>query len=243
MDTVDQKLSSKQASDEVGEEGWRFLLGTLRASVPVGSLGQGVEVAARAVAACGDDADGHLRVDVRPERVVLTLQSLVQAAVTRRDTDLAQRLSAVVREAGLRTEPELGTAAARSAPAVRSVQMLEIGIDALDIPAIRPFWKAVLGYTDEAESTGPSDPLVDPVGQGPAIWFQQMDQPRPQRNRIHFDLCVPHDEAQHRIDAALAAGGRLVSATRAPAFWVLADGEGNEICVTTWQGRDDNDTP
>jgi 4a-hydroxytetrahydrobiopterin dehydratase len=65
------------------------------------------------------------------------------------------------------------------------------------------------------------------------------DAPRPQRNRIHFDLCVPHDEAQHRLDAALAAGGRLVSATRAPAFWVLADGEGNEICVTTWQGRDD----
>ena len=250
MDTVDQKLSSKQASDEVGEQGWRFLLGTLRASVPVRSLAQGVEVAARAVAACGDDADGHLRVDVRPERVVFTLQSLVQAAVTRRDADLAQRLSAVVREAGLRTEPELGTAAegagagARTGTgAGRSVQMLEIGIDALDIPAVRPFWKAVLGYTDEAESTGSSDPLVDPVGQGPAIWFQQMDQPRPQRNRVHFDLCVPHDEAQHRIDAALTAGGRLVSASRAPAFWVLADGEGNEICVTTWQGRDDNDTP
>jgi 4a-hydroxytetrahydrobiopterin dehydratase len=179
MDMVDQKLSSKQASDAVGEEGWRFLLGTLRASVPVQSLAQAVEVAASAVATCGDDADGHLSVDVRPERVVLTLQSLVQAAVTRRDTELAQRLSAVVREAGLRTEPELGTMARamRSVPSVRSVrsvQMLEVGIDALDIPAVRPFWKAVLGYTDEAESTGPSDALVDPVGQGPAIWFQQM---------------------------------------------------------------------
>lgn len=119
---VDQKLSSKQASDAVGEEGWRFLLGTLRASVPVQSLAQAVEVAASAVATCGDDADGHLSVDVRPERVVLTLQSLVQAAVTRRDTELAQRLSAVVREAGLRTEPELGTMARamRSVPAMRS---------------------------------------------------------------------------------------------------------------------------
>nr|WP_281388983.1 VOC family protein [Kribbella qitaiheensis] len=73
---------------------------------------------------------------------------------------------------------------------------------------------------------------------GPAIWFQRMDRERPQRNRIHFDLCAPHDEAPQRIEAALAAGGRLVSATRAPAFWVLADVEGNEICVTTWQGRD-----
>jgi 4a-hydroxytetrahydrobiopterin dehydratase len=25
---------------------------------------------------------------------------------------------------------------------------------------------------------------------------------------------------------------------QAPAFWVLADVEGNEACVTTWQGRD-----
>jgi 4a-hydroxytetrahydrobiopterin dehydratase len=24
----------------------------------------------------------------------------------------------------------------------------------------------------------------------------------------------------------------------APAFWVLADAEGNEACITTWQGRD-----
>lgn len=115
--------------------------------------------------------------------------------------------------------------------------MLEIAIDALDIAAIRPFWKAVLGYADEAQA-GPQDAIVDPIGQGPAIWFQQMDQPRPQRNRIHFDLCVPHDEASCRIGAALAAGGRLVSEAAAPAFWVLADIEGNEVCVTTWQGRD-----
>ncbi len=65
-----------------------------------------------------------------------------------------------------------------------------------------------------------------------------MDEPRPQRNRIHLDVIVPHDVAEERVAAALAAGGRLVSADRAPAFWVLADAEGNEACVCTWQGRD-----
>jgi 4a-hydroxytetrahydrobiopterin dehydratase len=60
----------------------------------------------------------------------------------------------------------------------------------------------------------------------------------PRRNRIHLDISVPHDEAQHRIQATLAAGGRLVSDAEAPAFWVLADPEGNEACITTWQGRD-----
>ncbi|MFD0430265.1 VOC family protein [Streptomyces zhihengii] len=118
------------------------------------------------------------------------------------------------------------------------MQLVEIAIDALDIPAVRPFWKAVLGYADEAEADGQADAVVDPLGQGPAVWFQQMDAPRPQRNRIHFDVCVPHDEADARIAAALAAGGRLVSEDRAPAFTVLADAEGNEVCVTTWQGRE-----
>ncbi len=220
---MEQVLSRRAASDAVADQGWRFLLGTLRTSVPVGSLAQAAEVATRAVAACG--GDDHLRADIRSDRVVLALQSPSQAAVTAHDVDLAHRLSAVVLDLGLRTEP-------------RSVQLLEIGVDALDIPAIRPFWKAVLAYVAEPGADGPDDPIVDPAGHGPAIWFQQMDRPRPQRNRLHFDICVPHDEAAGRIEAALAAGGRLVSASRAPAFWVLADAEGNEACVTTWQGRD-----
>lgn len=229
---MEKRLSRQEVSDAVGDLGWRFLLGTVRTSVPVGSLAQGAEVAAKAVAACDDHADGHLCVDIRPGRIVLTLQSLDHAAVTTRDIELAHRISDVVREAGLRTEPEIG------AEAPRSVQVLEIAIDALDIASIRPFWKAALGYADEAGADGPKDPLVDPVGQGPAIWFQQMDRMRSERNRIHLDISVPHDEASRRIEAALAAGGRLVSGLQAPAFWVLADAEGNEACVTTWQGRD-----
>jgi 4a-hydroxytetrahydrobiopterin dehydratase len=64
-----------------------------------------------------------------------------------------------------------------------------------------------------------------------------MDEPRPQRNRIHLDITVPHDRAQERIDAALAAGGTLVTDEHARAFWVLADAEGNEACICTWQDR------
>jgi len=229
---MEQVLSRPEASEAVQESGWRFLLGSLRTSVPVESLARAIGLATDAVAVCGNDADRHLRVDARPDRVVFTLQSVESAAVTTTDVELALRITAVAQKSGLQAQPEIGT------DAPRSVQVLEIAIDALDIAGIRPFWKAVLGYTDEVGREGPEDPLVDPVGQGSAIWFQQMEQPRPQRNRIHFDVCVPHDEATRRIETALAAGGRLVSATRAPAFWVLADLEGNEACVTTWQGRD-----
>ena len=229
---VEQRLSRRTASEAVHDHGWRYILGTLQTSVPVRSLAQGISVTSEVVAVCGDAADRHLLLDARPDLVVLTLQSRTHAAVTDRDVELAHRSSATVREAGLRTEPGTGIGAQRS------VQLVEIAIDALDIARIRPFWKAVLGYADEREGAGPEDPLVDPFRVGPAVWFQQMDRARPPRNRVHLDISVPHDEALLRVDVALAAGGRLVSATRAPAFWVLSDAEGNEACVTTWQGRD-----
>lgn len=222
-------LKLQEASDAVTDLGWRLVLGELHTRVPVESLAQAADVAARIVAAAGADAGEHLWVDVRRDRVAVALQTLATASVTARDVELARQTSAAVRGLGLRTEPGLGTG---------SVQVLEIAIDALDIPSIRPFWRAVLGYGDEPGRSGPEDALVDPAGQGPAVWFQQMDAPRPQRNRIHLDVSVPHDEAPARLEATLAAGARLVSDAAAPSFWVLADAEGNEACITTWQGRD-----
>ncbi len=114
---------------------------------------------------------------------------------------------------GLRTDPLTGSGEPRS------VQLLEIAIDAMDIASIRPFWRAVLGYLPEPGSGGPQDAIVDPDAQLPAIWFQQMTEGRPQRNRIHLDISVPHDEAHRRVAATLGAGGVLVSDSAAPAFW------------------------
>jgi hypothetical protein len=76
--------------------------------------------------------------------------------------------------------------------------------------------------------------LVDPHRHGPSFWFQQMDAPRPHRNRIHVDISVPHDQAEARVAAAIAAGGHLVTDQNASAWWVLADAEGNEAFVATW---------
>ncbi|MBV9795154.1 MAG: 4a-hydroxytetrahydrobiopterin dehydratase [Actinobacteria bacterium] len=227
------RLTREQISDAVGGDGWRLAVGVIRASVLVDSLAEAAEVA-RVVTDVAGDAAGSLSLDLRPDRVVLTLQSRQDGWVGPAEIAAAQRISAFVDDLGTVTEPEIG------AGAPRSVQVLEIAIDALDIPAIRPFWQAVLGYGNEpgTDGTQRGAGLADPVGQGPTIWFQQMDEPRPQRNRIHFDVVVPDDETEHRIQAALAAGGHLVSDAEAPAFWVLADAEGNEACVCTWLSRD-----
>ena len=220
----DARPTRQQISDAIEPAGWCLILGAIYAEVPAQTLTAAAEAAALAVSAAGDEGQGHLTADIRGDRAVLRLQSADAGAVTGHDVRLAHTVSAALTAQGYRLQP--GT-----------VQAFEIAIDALDIPAVRPFWKAVTGYADEPGSEL-NAALIDPHGRAPAIWFQQMDAPRPQRNRIHIDVDVPHGVAKTRIDAAIAAGGRLLSDAEAPAFWVLADPEGNEACICTWQGRD-----
>jgi 4a-hydroxytetrahydrobiopterin dehydratase len=205
---------------------WRFMLNRIEAEFHAGSF----DAAGRFVAQIGElaqAADHHPDVDLRyPDLVHVVLSSHSDGGVTEKDVALATSISELAATSGHGSEP-------------LSVRSIEIGIDALDIDLIRPFWRAVLAYEDGPSGEGeqPND-LVDPAGIGPAVWFQQMDAPRPQRNRIHFDVTVPHDVAEQRIADAIAAGGRLINDSEARAFWVLADAEGNEACVCTWQDRE-----
>jgi 4a-hydroxytetrahydrobiopterin dehydratase len=204
---------------------WRYLLGAIEATFVADSFGTAARLVEQ-IAAAADAADHHPDVDLRyPGRVHVVLMTHAVDGLTTADMDLARTISSLAATAGLRAAP-VGS-------------RLEVAIDALDIDAVRPFWKAVLGYAEWSPPTsgGQIEVLVDPRRIGPTFWFQQMDQPRPQRNRIHVDVTVPHDEADARIAAAIAAGGHLVSDTRARAFWILADPEGNEACVCTWQDR------
>jgi 4a-hydroxytetrahydrobiopterin dehydratase len=203
---------------------WRVVLGRLHATFATGSFDAGLRLVDR-IGELAAEANHHPDVDLRYGTVHVSLVSHDANGLTDADVALAGRISAAADALGIVGEPT-------------SPQGLEVAIDALDIPSVLPFWRAVLGYADErAPAQDASPALVDPAGIGPAFWFQQMDAPRPQRNRVHIDVSVPHDVAPARVAAAIAAGGRLVSDARAPSFWVLADAEGNEACVCTWQGR------
>jgi 4a-hydroxytetrahydrobiopterin dehydratase len=96
---------------------------------------------------------------------------------------------------------------------------------------VLPFWAAVLGMEKASD-----DDIRDAADTLPAVWFQQSGSEEP-RQRWHLDVWVDPSQVQPRIDTAVAAGGTLASDDEAPSFWVLADPEGNKVCLCTWQER------
>lgn len=199
--------------------GWRIFPAQLATVVHTGSMVTGVEFVSR-IMQIAEERNHHPDVSLTYPRVVVTLTSHDVGALTDRDVAMARAITTVADEMELAMD-------------LADFKVLEIAIDAMDLGAVRPFWEAVLGYVPGRR---PED-LVDPLGLRPPVWFQQMDVPRPERNSVHLDVHVAADEAAARVEAALAAGGRLLDDGAAPSFWVLADAEGNEACVCTWRDR------
>jgi len=183
--------------------------------------------AVRLVALVAEDAeqmDHHPDVDLRWRDVTFTVSTHSEGGLTQLDVELAHRILESGVLVGATTQP---------AP-----ERLEICLDVEDPASVVDFWRAGLGYRDAGGGSGGAGggrELHDPAGRGPVLWFQVMDPARRERGRFHLDVYVPDDEAPARIAAVLAAGGRLVSDASAPSWWVLADAEGNELCLCTRQ--------
>jgi 4a-hydroxytetrahydrobiopterin dehydratase len=220
---MSERITPRQFHEADGVEDWRVLGEGACTYFRAGSFAAGDRLVHAISQLAGLD-DHHPDVDLRYEGVTVRLITITHDyyGLSERDVELARQISEVARELGVPADPS-------------GVQTVQVSIDALLGPEVIPFWRAVLGYRDRDPE---GEDLIDPHGRGAAFWFQKMDGPRPQRNRIHIDVWVPHDQAEARVAAAIAAGGRLVSDEHAPTWWVLADAEGNEADVCTWQAHD-----
>ena len=197
-----------------GVDDWVVLHGGATAVFRIPSLSEAARLAEAVAQAPGIAGAGVLltladtRVSVRLSRDIWNLeQSHIQ---------LAKAVSAVARK--------LGAVADRAA-----VQEVQIAIaakrDAIDVA----FWRAVLGYIPMAD-----DNAVDPLGHGSTVWMQELNQAKPLRHAMHIDVSVAREQVKARIDAAVAAGGRIVDESHAPAHWTLADRAGNRVCICAW---------
>ncbi|MCF6377053.1 4a-hydroxytetrahydrobiopterin dehydratase [Nocardioides KLBMP 9356] len=222
--TVDPK--ARLSHDEILEAGiddWRKVLNSLRARFRTGDFATGVALVDR-IGAAADEADHHPDVSLTYPEVIVTLRSHDVGGITSRDIDLARRISGFAAELGARADAS-------------GLTQLEPGVDTADGSRLAPFYAALLGGTVE------NGEPVDPSGQVPTLWFQEppgpddeqgAELPAPEvEQRWHFDVWVPHDEGERRLQAVLDAGGTLVSDAEAPAFWVVADADGNRSCICT----------
>lgn len=211
-------------------EDWRLVFSAI-ACYPVTSPDQAGQLV-QAVAALADEADLPLSIDVR---ITGTGQPLVivDSGKDRWEmTEGYEALAARVQEAAR----GMGLTADVSAP-----RFVQVGIDAVDIPAVREFWRVALGYEQDPRD-GVTD-IVDPRQLNVPFFLQGLDATdearRAQRNRIHVDLFLAHDQVAARLEAVRAAGGTVVR-DQAPIWWTVADPEGNEIDITTSFGREEH---
>jgi 4a-hydroxytetrahydrobiopterin dehydratase len=218
------KLTGQQIADEALNR-WVYLLNGLQTRIRTPDFATGLSVV-NAIGAAAEEMDHHPDLDLRYSHVDVRLSTHDVHGVTDLDIRLARTISSIAADAGLEMERA-------------SVSRLELALDTPAFSSVLPFWGAVLTM-DRLAEPGFGDELRDPSGALPTVWFQAPGSEEP-RQRWHFDVWVDPAQVQPRIDAALAAGGTLVSDEEAPSFWVLADPDGNRVCLCTWQERNGSD--
>lgn len=219
-----QRLTPAQLA-AAGLDDWRQILGRLKARFHTGDGATGFALA-NAIGQAAAAVDHYPDLTLTGTDVVVALVSPDVPGITGRDVDLAREISRLAAQLGVASD-------------VAGLTQLELGLDTAAGTQLAPFYAALLG--GEVAYGEP----VDRSGQVPAVWWQDPGEAnegpalpaQPFNQRWHFDVWVGHDEGEHRLQAVLNAGGRLVSDAAAPAYWVVEDADGNRSCICTPTGR------
>lgn len=199
--------------DASGVDDWVVLHGGATAVFRVESLVEGARLA-EAVAGVAGTASAIL-MTVGSDRLTVRLtRDLWQ--LEPRFVEIARAVSDVARTFG-------------AVPDRSVVQEVQVAIAAKPDEIDVGFWRAVLGYAPMAD-----DNAVDPLGHGSTVWMQELESAKPLRHAMHIDVSVAREQAEERLAAALAAGGRIVDDSEAPGWWILADRAGNRVCIAAW---------
>jgi 4a-hydroxytetrahydrobiopterin dehydratase len=224
-DLMKDSISPKQFYEAEGVTDWRLTSEGATAFFRTRSFAESARFV-QTISELPEIENHRPSVDIRQDGVTVHMITYTDNyfGMSQRDVELARQISVIALKLGLKADP----------PAVQSLLIIP---GAPNIAQVRPFWQAVLGYEPRRDS--PAEDLVDPRDRGPAFWFEQMNEPRGDGGgAIHIAIWVPYEQAEARIAAALAAGGRMVRDEFAPSWWTLADAAGNEADIATTKGRD-----
>ena len=212
------QISEAEFHATEGVDDWRALFWGAKALFRTADFAEGALFVSR-IAEISTELGHSPQVDLRTDSVTVQVIT-IGVGLSDLDLELARRISAAAKEAGLTADPG-------------AVQHVSIVMDSVETEAVLGFWQAALGYV----RVGPED-ILQPDLIGPTLSFHDKAHVPP-RNRIHVDLSLPHDVAEKRVEAVLAAGGRMLGDKYAPAWWSLVDADGNVVDICTWLGRDE----
>ena len=210
-------MSARQFHDEPGTAGWHVLYGGAQTVFPTGSFAVGVEFVRR-IAAETDAVGREPDIDLRPEAVVVRTAATATGRLDAADAELARRVSDIARALGLEPDPS-------------RLHTMQIAVAEAEGTSTKEFWIAALGY----EAIGSF--VADPLRRGPRIWFDEISTPG--RGRTHFDVAVPAEQAEARVAAVQAAGGRLADGSHAPEWWTMASPDNHGVDIAAWGDVDD----
>lgn len=211
-----EKLSTQEILG-AGLGDWRKLAQALHARYRIADFRAGAAFVA-AVAEAAEAASHHPGLKMTDGVVDVSLCTHEDGLwVTQKDIDMAQQISEIARQQGLEPEPA-------------AVAQLEIALDTANEDGVGPFWSVVLTGSPGNKIY---DSVFDPTNRVPGLWFQGTSEHETPRQRWHFDLWLAPEVAHERIMAAVAQGGSVIDDSQAPSFTVLADPDGNKVCICT----------
>ena len=209
------RISNAAFHEAEGVDHWRVLFWGAHVFYPMTSYADG----ARFVAAIAEIAEelGHFPdVDLRPEGVVVKTATEKDGFLSELDVALAQRVQAAATALGLEPDPS-------------KLTVVGVAVAQGEGQDVRPFFEGVLGW----ERVGDED-LLDPLRRGPHFWFHELTPATKGRGRTHIDVSIPADQARLRLDAALAAGGRLHEELNMPDTWTVASPDNHGVDIAGW---------
>ena len=213
-------LTAKAFHAAEGVDEWRVLFGGAFSCWRTSSLTDGLAFVA-GVADAVSDLDRQPDLDVRP-RAVFVRTSRADGRLDEVDVQIAQRVTAAARELGLEADPS-------------QLQVIQIAVAQGAGADVRPFWNAALGYDDLGDEDS-----IDPLRRNPPLWFHEVRSGVSGRGRTHIDISLPAEEAEARVHAAIAAGGRMVDDSHAPAWWTIASPDNHGVDIAGWTDGDDD---
>jgi len=116
-----------------------------------------------------------------------------------------------------------------------SLRWQSVCVDTTDPARLAPFWEAALGWRRTHDT--PDEVVLEPPegsradGVSPDLLFLRVPEEKTTKNRLHIDL-RPDDQAAEVARLEGLGASRVSVGQGADVSWVvLADPDGNELCV------------